>query len=401
MEFSDDEDDGGTMHVEWALVGKVLSPGTLHVSTIGSAMKPAWGNPVGLKFRSIGEKSANLFVAEFGCMQDRDRALAGSPWVVGKYSVLLQLYNARLSTAEISFNSMEIWARILNLPLGWMNRKRGTRAMSLLGRVVLMDVDKDDKASGAFLRARISIDLSKPIRRGVLLQMSRTDEPRWFDVQYEKLPFFCFSCGIIGHSELECPSPAMRNERGKLPYQTEVPLRAPDDRRRKMQSFAAVAAETYHTGPSRTKPRSTPGTQAERQNASHGTNLEPERSTGDTTRQSKADGTQVPPPNRTTTMRTVYRVVECTNAGSMELDNTLARKRKSERQGDKSLDLNLPAHDNNQMVQLGTVSDRITQLGQVSAQTVSDPEALKKQKLSTTKIARSAAAADGSSRRAQ
>ncbi|KAK3132103.1 hypothetical protein QOZ80_6AG0515850 [Eleusine coracana subsp. coracana] len=183
VDFSDGEEDQGSMHVEWALVGKVLSPGTLHVSTIGSAMKPAWGNPMGLKFRSIGEKCANLFVAEFGCMQDRDRVLAGSPWVVGKYSVLLQQYDERLSAAEISFVSMEIWARILNLPLGWMNRKRGFRAMSLLGEVKIMDVDKDDKAGGAYLRARVSIDLRKPIRRGVLLQMSKLEEPRWFDAQ--------------------------------------------------------------------------------------------------------------------------------------------------------------------------------------------------------------------------
>lgn len=49
--------------------------------------------------------------------------------------------------------------------------------MSLLGKVELMDADKDDKASGAFLHARVSIDLRKPIRPGVLLQMSKTEEP--------------------------------------------------------------------------------------------------------------------------------------------------------------------------------------------------------------------------------
>lgn len=278
VDFSDDEEDQGSRDVEWALVGKVLSPGTLHVSTIGSVMKPAWGNPVGLKIRSIGEKCANLIVAEFGSMQDRDRVLAGSPWVVGKYSVLLQPYDERLSAAEISFDSMEIWARILNLPLGWMNRKRGFRAMSLLGKVELMDVDKDDKASGAYLRARVSIDLRKPIRRGVLLQMSRTEKPRWFDVQYEKLPFLCFSCGIIGHSELECPNPAMRNERGKLPYQTEVPLSAPDDRRRRVQTFAAAAAETYGGGSSRPRqPRGSPEVSGGRQETGHRSNQIPEQ----------------------------------------------------------------------------------------------------------------------------
>lgn len=82
--------------------------------------------------------------------------------------------------------------------------------MSLIGQVVRMDVDADGKASGAFLRARVTIEIDKPLRRGVLLQMSRGEEPKWFDAQYEKLPFYCFACGVIGHSELECPNPMKR-----------------------------------------------------------------------------------------------------------------------------------------------------------------------------------------------
>lgn len=56
VEFSDIEDEEEPVSVEWALVGKVLSPAPVHVNTVCSAMKPAWGNPVGLKFWAIGEK---------------------------------------------------------------------------------------------------------------------------------------------------------------------------------------------------------------------------------------------------------------------------------------------------------------------------------------------------------
>ncbi|CAN6229794.1 unnamed protein product [Urochloa humidicola] len=85
-EFSDDEDNGEpAVTTEWALLGKVLSPSTLHVSTIIGAMRPAWGNPYGLKIRSISDKGDNLFVAHFGCRQDMEKALAGSPWVVRKH----------------------------------------------------------------------------------------------------------------------------------------------------------------------------------------------------------------------------------------------------------------------------------------------------------------------------
>lgn len=111
-----------------------------------------------------------------------------------------------------------------------------------------MDVDGDGKASGAFLRARVAIDLEKPLRRGVLLRMSKMEEPKWFGVQYEKLPFYCFACGVLGHSELECHQQVARDDKGKLPY--DVQLRAPEERRRRLQSFAGAAADSFGSGAS-------------------------------------------------------------------------------------------------------------------------------------------------------
>lgn len=97
--------------------------------------------------------------------------------MVGRYAVILQNYDKKLSASEIIFDRMELWVRILNLPLGWMNQTRGFRAMSLTGRVVKMDVDADGKASGAFLRARVAVEIDKPVRRGVLLRMNKSEDP--------------------------------------------------------------------------------------------------------------------------------------------------------------------------------------------------------------------------------
>lgn len=81
-----------------------------------------------------------------------------------------------------------------------------------------------------------------------MLRMSKSEDPRWFPAQYEKLPYYCFSCGVIGHSEVECLNPVARDETGKLPY--DVQLRAPEERRRRMQSFAVAAAESFGSGTS-------------------------------------------------------------------------------------------------------------------------------------------------------
>jgi hypothetical protein len=102
--------------------------------------------------------------------------------------------------------------------------------MSLIGRVTKLDVDKDGKASGAFLRGRVAIEIDKPLRHGVLLRMSKVEEPRWFHAQYEKLSYYCFGCGVIGHSEVECLHLVPRDNEGKLSY--DVQLGAPEERKK-------------------------------------------------------------------------------------------------------------------------------------------------------------------------
>jgi hypothetical protein len=66
---------------------KALSPSTLHINTILSVLRPAWGNPCGLIMNSAGD---NTFVAEFGSKSDKDRVVDGPPWVAGKHAILLQ-----------------------------------------------------------------------------------------------------------------------------------------------------------------------------------------------------------------------------------------------------------------------------------------------------------------------
>jgi hypothetical protein len=117
-----------------------------------------------------------------------------------------------------------------------MNAYRGSRAMSLVVDVVKLDVDGEGKASGPFLRGRVAAEIAKPLRRGVLLKTDKNKPSEWFDIQFEKLPCYCFSCGLIGHSDLECSSPSPHNAMGKLPY--DVRLRAPEERRKRLQSFA-------------------------------------------------------------------------------------------------------------------------------------------------------------------
>lgn len=143
--FSDDEDVQDGVIREWSLIGKVLSPATLHISTITG------GNPYGVKLQSVGKRSENLFIVVFRRQDAMIHALEGSPWMVGKHAVILREYDATLKPSDVCFTKMKMWVRILNLPFGWMEEKHGVRVASLIGKVVRVEAGSDGKVSGPYL----------------------------------------------------------------------------------------------------------------------------------------------------------------------------------------------------------------------------------------------------------
>ena len=65
----------------------------------------------------------------------------------------------------------------------------------------------------------------------------------------------------MGHGDLACPIPAQRNALGKLPY--DIAMRAPEDRKKKLQNLSqAAAAESFgHTSCTTFRQQSRPASQ--------------------------------------------------------------------------------------------------------------------------------------------
>ena len=56
-----------------------------------------------------------------------------------------------------------------------------------------------------FMRIRVDIPLDKPLRRCGVIASPKGEIYRVY-FRYERLPVFCFSCGIMGHDERHCQS---------------------------------------------------------------------------------------------------------------------------------------------------------------------------------------------------
>ncbi|KAK1610505.1 hypothetical protein QYE76_034179 [Lolium multiflorum] len=229
----EDEGDDDLPCPEWALVGKVLAPNTLHINTIRTVVRSAWGNPKDLVVNPLGP---NLFLAEFGSEADRSRVAKGGAWKLSNHAILLKNFDVSVQPEDVVFDELLVWARIMNLSFDMMNSERGTPLASRLGRVDHLDVDDKGRAWGSYLRVRVTINPLEPIMRCISVFSKRRNMTMQFNVMYERLPIFCFSCGLLGHSSLVCPTPAVRDSEGKLPYHGEK-LCVPEKRKENVSSM--------------------------------------------------------------------------------------------------------------------------------------------------------------------
>jgi hypothetical protein len=193
-----------------------------------SALRPAWGNPKGLVPKSVAD---NIFIVQFESKLDMERVKEGAPWTIGKHAVLLNDFDPNLKPSEVCFDRIVLWARILNPRFELMNRTWGELLGAKIGQVEKVDVDEQGRAWGDCLRVRVSVEVTKPLMRYVTVYSKKHKSFESFEVKFEKLPHYCFSCGIIGHSSMECPTPGERDEEGLLPYNADK-LCVKEDKRR-------------------------------------------------------------------------------------------------------------------------------------------------------------------------
>jgi hypothetical protein len=75
------------------------------------------------------------------------------------------------------FDTMDIWVRVLDLPMDMMNRAYGELIGGWIGKYISVDVDEEGMAWGEELRVRVAVRVDLPLLRGVPIKESSDDEP--------------------------------------------------------------------------------------------------------------------------------------------------------------------------------------------------------------------------------
>lgn len=86
---------------------------------------------------------------------------------------------------------------------GFRTIELGNKIGEVLGEVEDVGVFDLQGSKAPILKAKVRINLGTPLRRGINIG-NRADGAFWIDFRYERLPQFCYHCGVIGHEEDEC-----------------------------------------------------------------------------------------------------------------------------------------------------------------------------------------------------
>ena len=87
------------------------------------------------------------------------------------------------------------------------------RIGAVIGEFMEIEAGDDGRAVGQYLTVRVWMDIRKPIMWGIKIQLGENMHPKWCPFEYEFLPDFCFTCGIIGHLDRRCALKLKRGEK--------------------------------------------------------------------------------------------------------------------------------------------------------------------------------------------
>ncbi|XP_059460346.1 uncharacterized protein LOC132189616 [Corylus avellana] len=210
LEVAEEDVEEITAKGSHCLVGKLISDRFIGKRIIRAKLIRGWRPTGSLEFKVLGE---NTFLMDFEHEWDKIRVMEGRPWIFEGQLFSVAEYDGVTPPSEMNFDTAAFWVRMYKLPLSCMGREMGFKLGAIIGVVEDVDTDDDGIGWGEFLRVKVQVNVLKPLPRGRILKLK--NKTLWIPFQYEKVPKFCFHCGVIRHGVGGCVNEELRWKHGK------------------------------------------------------------------------------------------------------------------------------------------------------------------------------------------
>lgn len=155
----------------------------------------------------------------FSCGEDLEAVLSGGPSMFGKSSLSVRKWSPNMELNDSFFESALVWVRLPGLPLEYWVEDVFLGIANSFGELVV--IDPMTAARKRLVYARICVNISQNMDLPSTIDINSKLGLWEQAIEFESLPFVCFSCKKAGHWAKACPS------HPKRPVMTEKNIHKP------------------------------------------------------------------------------------------------------------------------------------------------------------------------------
>nr|GME05495.1 uncharacterized protein LOC109189671 [Ipomoea batatas] len=250
LALADLDDDDGVQQIdsvpieleqaeEFYAVGRIVTDKPTKYVFFRDTMAGVWRPEMGM---NVKELPSRRFLFRFYNESDISRGVDEGSWSFEQNMVILKRLACNEDPYSVSLDHAHFWVQVHGLPVGHRSEAVLNAVGGFVGRVVNHDERNFDGSMRLFFRIRLELEVAKALKKGMKL---RRDSDGWVKIEfrYERLPTFCFICGLIGHGDRFCPKKEQGWDRNaEKPFGPE--LRAGGRRNSPAFGHQWVASET-------------------------------------------------------------------------------------------------------------------------------------------------------------
>jgi 14-3-3 protein epsilon len=194
-----DTDPASFQILEHCLIGRVLTDKQIRLSYFKERLSHVWkpGKKV-----TILQAEEGRYLFQFNHRLDAAKVLDEGPWLFDSFNLVIERIAPGVVPATVDLNHLDVWLQVHRLPFGFIQPKVGQAIGRFLGE--LKEYDRRNTVHSTYMRLKVRIDVNKPLQQSWKV---RANEGNYVQIifKYEKLGTFCYLCGLLGHTDKNCP----------------------------------------------------------------------------------------------------------------------------------------------------------------------------------------------------
>lgn len=185
---------------ELCVVGKFLAERNINVRAMKTRLADLWRPAMGINIKEIEQ---GVFLFQFYHKEDMNWVLRGGPWSFNNAMLVLVEVSMGEESLNVPLWYINMWLQIHDLPSGFMTELVGKQLGDFFGEFIEYDHKNNASLWREYMRIKVKLDVRKPLKRKKKI-IRRNGSEVIVSCKYERLGDFCFTCGIMSHTERYC-----------------------------------------------------------------------------------------------------------------------------------------------------------------------------------------------------